>query len=157
MNTIPDYLKSLWNHPSLPMVKSSALMEIMTTRTQPRADQILLFKTKSLGLLELFGVGVNKVERWCVAQIKLENPYMSLWYEHCHLKQIKHSWLLTSAFFSYSHIVNAVVWNVHGSLLPPTKFLYWNPTPQKMMHQRWAFGRCLVHEGGALINGLVFS
>ena len=45
------------------MGKTSALMEIMTTRTQLRADQILLFKTKSLGLLELFGVGVNKVER----------------------------------------------------------------------------------------------
>ena len=32
------------------MGKTSALMEIMTTRTQLRADQILLFKTKSLGL-----------------------------------------------------------------------------------------------------------
>ena len=57
MNTIPDHLRSLWNHPSLPMGKTSALVEIMTTRTQPRADQILLFKTKSLGPLELFGVG----------------------------------------------------------------------------------------------------
>lgn len=99
------------------MGKTSALMEIMTTRTQLRADQILLFKTKSLGLLELFEVGANKVERWCVAQIKLEKQYMSLWYEHRHLKQIKHSWLLTSVFFSCSHIVNA--WSECSQLPPP--------------------------------------
>ena len=59
MNPIPDSLRRLQNHPSLPVGKTSALVEIMTIPTQLRVGKILLFKTKSLGLLGLFGVGVN--------------------------------------------------------------------------------------------------